>query len=220
MPEREKRGRGRGRAKRPRTEGPPRDVPQSQGFRSSTQPSNVSPTQFFETVLSTSPPVRSLSAIASAPGQPSEQPQSPASRAPPGKVAIPALRPPQSSEPSGKGSRKGRTSHACNHCRKAKAGCTGEQPCQRCRNANIPCVYGDGKRVKDRKCVPCSQPGLRLTFHRRMTNLSRKSNSLYQHSSNVADALSQIQHNANLSMDEIRAAIDHILSMVGKKLYT
>ena len=70
---------------------------------------------------------------------------------PPGKVAIPALRTPQSIESSLKSGKKGRTSHACDHCRKAKAGCTGGEPCQRCRNARVACVYGDGKRDKERK---------------------------------------------------------------------
>ena len=73
------------------------------------------------------------------------------SHPPPGKVAIPALRPPQKIESSGKANKKGRTSHACDYCRKAKAGCTGGQPCARCRSTNVPCVYGDGKREHDRK---------------------------------------------------------------------
>jgi hypothetical protein len=73
------------------------------------------------------------------------------SHPPPGKVAIPALRQPQSFDSSGKGSKKGRTSHACDYCRKSKAGCSGEQPCIRCRNTRVACVYGDGKREHDRK---------------------------------------------------------------------
>jgi hypothetical protein len=71
-------------------------------------------------------------------------------QAPPGKVAIPALKTPQTTD-SSKNFRKGRTPHACDYCRKAKAGCTGEQPCSRCRNAGLDCVYGDGKRMRDRK---------------------------------------------------------------------
>jgi hypothetical protein len=70
---------------------------------------------------------------------------------PPGKVPIPALRPPQSFESSVKDDKKGRTSHACDYCRKAKAGCTGRQPCTRCRNARVACVYSDRKREYDRK---------------------------------------------------------------------
>jgi hypothetical protein len=70
---------------------------------------------------------------------------------PPGKVAIPALKTPQAIDSSSQSSKRGRTSHACDHCRKAKAGCTGGQPCQRCRTSRVPCVYGDGKREKERK---------------------------------------------------------------------
>ena len=73
------------------------------------------------------------------------------SQPPYGKVAIPALRPLQSLESSVRGIKKGRTSHACDACRKAKAGCTGGQPCSRCKNVGMVCVYGDGKREHDRK---------------------------------------------------------------------
>lgn len=69
----------------------------------------------------------------------------------PGKVAIPALRPPQNLDSSLKGTKKGRTSHACDYCKKAKAACTGGQPCARCKNARVACVYGDGKREYARK---------------------------------------------------------------------
>lgn len=74
-----------------------------------------------------------------------------ATAAPPGKVAIPPLKTSQAGETSPKDRKKGRTTHACETCRKAKAGCTGGQPCLRCRNTQVPCVYGDGKRDKERK---------------------------------------------------------------------
>lgn len=74
-----------------------------------------------------------------------------ASHPPAGKVAIPSLRPPQNSDSPVRGNRKGRTSHACDHCKKAKAACSGGQPCARCQNASVACVYGDGKREYDRK---------------------------------------------------------------------
>lgn len=76
----------------------------------------------------------------------SQGPQAP----PAGKIAIPALR---SSAQRGApaAGKKGRTTHACNHCRKAKAACTGEQPCLRCINSGTSCVYGDGKRDAERK---------------------------------------------------------------------
>ena len=69
---------------------------------------------------------------------------------PPGKVAIPALRTNFAAE-SNISFKKGRNPHACEYCRKAKAGCTGGLPCARCRSANLPCEYGDGKRDKERK---------------------------------------------------------------------
>jgi len=71
-------------------------------------------------------------------------------QAPPGKIAIPAIKPPASSS-SSKDQKKGRTSHACDACRKAKAGCSGEQPCGRCGTTGAACIYGDGKRDKDKK---------------------------------------------------------------------
>lgn len=70
-------------------------------------------------------------------------------RAPPGKVAIPYIK--TQAPESSRGSKKGRISHACDYCRKAKAGCSGEQPCSRCSSAGVSCFYGDGKRDKDRK---------------------------------------------------------------------
>lgn len=66
-----------------------------------------------------------------------------------GKVAIPALR--TSQTPESRSSRKGRTQHACDACRKAKAGCSGGNPCSRCKTMKSSCVYGDGKREKEKK---------------------------------------------------------------------
>ncbi|KAE8443556.1 hypothetical protein EG329_001718 [Mollisiaceae sp. DMI_Dod_QoI] len=127
------------------------------------------------------------------------QPQSPTflAHAPRGKVAIPALKPPQTTE-SSQGSKKGRTSHACDFCRKAKAGCTGGQPCMRCKNANVACVYGDGKRDRDRK---------------KLSVLSKETITLSQYNSNILDALRRIQQDTSLSPDSIRTAIDSILSI-------
>jgi hypothetical protein len=69
--------------------------------------------------------------------------------APAGKVAIPALRTPLTD--SSKSLKKGRTAHACDTCRKAKAGCSGTRPCLRCKATRAECVYGDGKRDRERK---------------------------------------------------------------------
>ena len=71
-------------------------------------------------------------------------------QAPPGKVAIPALKTPRTAEPT-KGLKQGQTSHACNYCRTAKAACTGGVPWRRFLNANTQCVYGDGKRIKGKE---------------------------------------------------------------------
>lgn len=71
---------------------------------------------------------------------------------PRGKVAIPSIKPRATGmAESSKTSKKNRTTHACDVCRKAKAGCTGGTPCRRCGAANLLCVYGDGKREQDRK---------------------------------------------------------------------
>lgn len=79
------------------------------------------------------------------------QPQMSLLNAPLGKVAIPALKQSRRNETASTAFKRGRTAHACDNCRKSKAGCTGELPCLKCRNAGIHCVYGDGKRDKDRK---------------------------------------------------------------------
>jgi hypothetical protein len=39
-----------------------------------------------------------------------------------------------------------RARHACNSCRKQKAKCTGHEPCQRCEDIGVRCVYGIRKR--------------------------------------------------------------------------
>lgn len=70
------------------------------------------------------------------------------------KLPIPPLR--GGKAEGSKGSKKGRTSHACDACRKAKAGCSGGQPCARCRTTRSTCVYGDGKRDRERKCADSS----------------------------------------------------------------
>jgi hypothetical protein len=69
------------------------------------------------------------------------------------KVAIPTLRATGTLE-APRPFKKCRTPHACDRCRKAKSGCSGEQPCSRCRAAQIACIYGDGKRDKERKYSP------------------------------------------------------------------
>ena len=76
--------------------------------------------------------------------------------APPGKVAIPALRPSHATESPSKNLKKGRTAHACNHCRETKLGCTGETPCPRCRNAGIDCQYGEKKCENNYRRRPAS----------------------------------------------------------------
>jgi hypothetical protein len=97
------------------------------------------------------PPLHATPTRSAAGSGPQLEPLRVATQPPPGKVAIPALKTPQTIESSSKSSKKGRTTHACDHCRKAKAGCTGGQPCQRCRTSRVPCVYGDGKRERERK---------------------------------------------------------------------
>jgi len=148
--------RGRGRGKRPRNSSR-EEKPIQEGYPAvnySTQ-SSVPPGPGFNR---TSPPARSgpswttsdhtVSTSDTHYGQPVNVITS---HPPPGKVAIPALRSAQTFESSARGNKKGRTTHACDACRKAKAGCTGEQPCARCKGAGVSCVYGDGKREHDRK---------------------------------------------------------------------
>lgn len=46
---------------------------------------------------------------------------------------------------------KARAKHACKHCREQKAKCTGHQPCQRCYENGVSCIYEVRKRdVLDR----------------------------------------------------------------------
>ncbi|EKV04765.1 C6 transcription factor, putative [Penicillium digitatum PHI26] len=68
-----------------------------------------------------------------------EQPMNP-------KVAIPRLDLP----PASNNSNNGRVSRACHNCRKQKNKCSGHRPsCLRCQEANVLCVYVDGKRERN-----------------------------------------------------------------------
>jgi hypothetical protein len=142
----------RSRGKRPRYEsGPSREAPLVQGFAPINYPPQSSPTFAGYPEQSHSPQRTALHGQGQdAPRGQGQQGLSVTTQVPLGKVAIPALKTPRTAD-SSKGSKKGRIPHACDYCRKAKAGCTGEQPCTRCRNAQVECVYGDGKRVRDRK---------------------------------------------------------------------
>lgn len=73
--------------------------------------------------------------------------------APPGKMLLPPLRPAHSAaaNATSKAVDRNRTSHACDKCRRAKAKCTGGLPCEKCKNESKHCVYGDGKRDKEKK---------------------------------------------------------------------
>lgn len=63
------------------------------------------------------------------------------------KVAIPRLDLPVATP-------NGRVSRACHNCRKQKNKCSGHQPsCLRCQETNVACVYVDGKRERNAKCV-------------------------------------------------------------------
>jgi hypothetical protein len=149
MSKQEKRGRG----KRPRDESTPsHGVVPSQGFSPINYPSQSSPTypdtRFDRSSQSSLLESNAISGTGSS--SKGQEPLGITSNAPPGKVAIPALKTPLTAD-SSKSFKKGRTPHACDYCRKAKAGCTGEQPCSRCRGAGVQCVYGDGKRDKEKK---------------------------------------------------------------------
>ncbi len=86
------------------------------------------------------------------------------SQLPLGKMLLPRLHQRNESGEKNKPAGKERTSHACDKCRKAKAKCSGGQPCEKCKSEGRECVYGDGKRDRVKKCV-CSRPSLdfRLT---------------------------------------------------------
>ncbi|KAJ5272251.1 hypothetical protein N7524_005520 [Penicillium chrysogenum] len=72
----------------------------------------------------------------STPGVAGEQPMN-------AKVAIPRLEPPLANS-------NGRVSRACHNCRKQKNKCSGHRPsCIRCQEANVLCVYVDGKRERN-----------------------------------------------------------------------
>jgi len=151
-----RRKRGKGRRKRPREEDISRDSmtapSQRQSFPASTYGHSAG-SSFPEIGYDQSQQATFTQFGAPSTASRRDQIQSPVPYASLRKVAIPALKPPSSAEASAKGGKKERTSHACDNCRKAKAGCTGEQPCQRCQNAHVPCIYGDGKRDKDKKWV-------------------------------------------------------------------
>jgi hypothetical protein len=129
----------RGRGKRPRDEEPLPYVVGNQGFSPINQPATDISSS------STHGPGRGNTSVTT-----SDLKARAAPRPPPGKVAIPALKPTRSPD-SSRYLKKGRTPHACDYCRKAKAGCSGGQPCVRCKAAQVACIYGDGKRDKERK---------------------------------------------------------------------
>lgn len=82
-----------------------------------------------------------------------QQPSSP-SIPPPGKMLLPPLpRPNSAIINSSTNAEKNRISHACDKCRRAKAKCSGGLPCVKCRNEGKECIYGAGKRDKERKYV-------------------------------------------------------------------
>ena len=146
MSKQEKRSRG----KRPRYDGrSSREEPPGQGFAPINYQSQSNPTFTGHTEQSQQPQRTAFDGQAQSPPY-AQRKLAITTQAPPGKVAIPALKTPQTAD-SSNSFKKGRTPHACDYCRKAKAGCTGEQPCSRCRSAGVDCVYGDGKRVRDRK---------------------------------------------------------------------
>jgi hypothetical protein len=54
----------------------------------------------------------------------------------------------------------------------------------------------------------------KLTEDRRMSKLSKETDVLTQHNTDVADALRRIRLDTDLSTDDIRAKIDEVLAMV------
>jgi Fungal Zn(2)-Cys(6) binuclear cluster domain len=215
MSKQEKRSRG----KRPRYEDrPSREAPQVHGFAPINYQSQLSPT-FTDSPEQSQQPPRAAFLDQPQSSQRAHLPLAVTTQAPPGKVAIPALRTPQTAD-SSKNFKKGRTPHACDYCRKAKAGCTGEQPCSRCRSAGVDCVYGDGKRVRDRKRVSIHpQSRRKLTDDRQMSKLSKETDSLSQHNADVTEALRRIRLDTHLSTDDMRAAIDEVLAMVSSSSF-
>jgi hypothetical protein len=128
-----------GRGKRPRDEEPLPYVVGNQGFSPINQPATD-----VSSLSRRGQGRRNTNVVTSDAKAPA------APQPPPGKVAIPALKQARSLE-SSRYFKKGRTPHACDYCRKAKAGCSGGQPCVRCKSAQVACIYGDGKRDKERK---------------------------------------------------------------------
>lgn len=51
-------------------------------------------------------------------------------------------------------------------------------------------------------------------FHRRLTQLGIETDSLTQHTLEVADAIRRIRLDVTLSSDDIRARLDQVLAMV------
>jgi len=70
---------------------------------------------------------------------------------PPGKMLLPPLPKSRAEHAASSRTENNRTSRACDKCRKAKAKCSGGQPCEKCRTEDKECIYGDGKRDKERK---------------------------------------------------------------------
>jgi hypothetical protein len=85
------------------------------------------------------------------------------------KVPIPRVSSPYHST-SGR-----RVSRACGNCREQKAKCSGHQPaCHRCKDASLQCSYGDRKRDRVKKYVPCHETVAFLTPHRQIADLTSR----------------------------------------------
>jgi hypothetical protein len=54
----------------------------------------------------------------------------------------------------------------------------------------------------------------KLTNDRQMSKLSKETDVLYQHNTEVTEALRRIRLDTHLSTDDMRAAIDEVLAMV------
>jgi hypothetical protein len=132
----------------------PKTEPSEQGFSSSyyTEGSAVHRSHSQRPpVLSTSYTQAQTQGSFSPSLQSSQTLQSAFAPPPAGKLLLPPLPRSQGAKEVKNRKDKHRTAHACEKCRKAKAKCSGGVPCAKCRNEGKICVYGDGKRDKERK---------------------------------------------------------------------
>ena len=105
--------------------------------------------------------------------------------------------------------RKDRTPHACNFCRKGRYKCTGVSPCERCKDTDLDCVYGDRKRDRDRSDSQNHRTGTLFKLRSRyVEKLRRKNYALSQNNHMCPETLKTLSEDPALPELDPSAVIE------------